>query len=208
MNKKIILIICSIFMLYSIINIQSSYSSDKAIYYDAKEQKITYYNLDKDDLFNNFKNLVPGDIREQEITINTVNLKQGINMYLKFDYAINKDIINSIKIKIYKDNEEVLNDNGMYKIIGGIDKSANLKMVMEVPTSAGNEISGYNNDSFKITFLVENNGKLIEVPQTNNPKTFDKGIMPYVLLFFISLIILIITLINYSKNNFVGKQDN
>ena len=188
MKTKVLLIISFLLVIFSLYNIKSSFSSDKAIYYNAQTKKITYFNIDNQDFFSNFKNLIPGDIREETIKINVVNAKEDVIMYLKMNFEDNRDIIDNVNIRVYIDDTEIIKTGEMFKIIDGNKESVELKLVIEVPTTLENEIANYN-ENFKISFLVEDHNDLVEVP-----KTYDSNIYIYYVILFVSLILLIITI--------------
>lgn len=186
--KKNQMLFLGIFLLIMLLfSLNKTLANEKAIYYDVKNQKLIFSNLYSDDLFDEFKDLIPGDVKEQEIKL-IVNGNEGINMYLKIDHVDNKDILNNIDIKFLKDGNELIKNNEVFKIIDEKDQSATLKMILSIPTSVDNEIEGYNNN-FKMTFYVENNNELEEVP-----KTYENSIMIYYVLLFTSAILLVLVI--------------
>ena len=169
-------------MIISLINIKPTFSSDKTIYYDEANKKFVYYNINIEDVFDEFKDLVPGDEKEQTIKIKVINKKDNANLYLKINYEENKDIIDNLNINVYKNNNEVIKNNEMFKIINSNEEDIDL----------GNEIEEYSNN-FRMTFYVEDNNELIEVP-----KTYD-NILIYLLLLVVSILLMIISFIKLDK---------
>ena len=80
----------------------------------------------------------------------------------------------------------------MFKIINSNEEDIDLKIKVKVPTSLGNEIGEYSNN-FRMTFYVEDNNELIEVP-----KTYD-NILIYLLLLLVSIFLMIISFIKLEK---------
>ena len=188
MKLKLLMVICILLIGLSLFKLQPSFSSEDVIYYDASTNKFIYYNKDNNDLFNDFKNLMPGDIKEQSIKIKVINSNNTVNMYMKINYPENNDIINNLNINVYTNNNEINEDNGIYKISSGED--IDLKVKLELPVSLGNEIENYNN-IFKMSFYVENGDNLVEIP-----KTYDNVFIYFILLFIstVTLFVLIIML--------------
>ena len=78
MKKIIITIVLGLSILTlisSTIKITQAYQSEPTIYYNGKNKEIVYFNVKDKDLFPNLKDLMPGDKKEQEITIYYIEYK-------------------------------------------------------------------------------------------------------------------------------------
>ena len=90
--------------------------------YHGKEQSITFKNTDGTDLFQGFKNLMPGDVREQEMILKAKNMDLYANDRLVVENGL---ILENVKLGTVSDKTSI-----------------QLKAVLKVPTSLGNEVAG------------------------------------------------------------------
>ena len=201
--KKLKLLFCFIFLIilmFSVREISLSYSNEASLYYDGKTKSFVYFN-NNTDLFDDLKDLMPGDKKIQNININLNNIGIDSNMYLKL--IKNDDVLDKLIIKLYK-NDKLLFDNqknlGEYNEFSTIYnnnelKEFDLKLELEVPKELGNELQELT-ASFKWTFVVEDSGKYIEVPNTES----DNRIYMYFITMFISLLMIILLSASVLKN--------
>lgn len=203
MNKiKITLIImCAFFIVFSSINITTAFKNDTVLYYDGKAKSFEYFNLDKKNLFHEFKELMPGDVKVEKLQINTININEKTDFYLKLD--LNEKILNKINLKMFKNDVLIYNsqtdtlDNELIKLYT-FEKNDNISLTLnlEVPEEIGNELSDINS-KLELTFIAETKNEQIEVPNT-----FDdsKIIMQFVIL-LTSLLMMLIILLTLKKEN-------
>lgn len=197
---KIILIISCIFLVaISSINITTAFKNDTVLYYDGKAKSFEYFNLDKKNLFHKFKELMPGDVKTDKLQINTININEKTDFYLKL--YLNEEILNKINLKMFKNDVLIYNsqtdtlDNNLIKL-HTFEKNDNISLTLnlEVPEELGNELSDVNSE-LELTFIAETKNEQIEVPNT-----FDdsKIIMQFVIL-LTSLLMMIIILLTLKE---------
>ncbi len=198
MKKKIIISILLIISLISIYNINRSYNSNNTLYYDGNTKDFTYYNLNQADLFSGFKDLIPGDIREETINIKGVNISKKTNLYIRLDTNIDNDILEHLKITLYKDNEQLEDYKGLIKITDlNNDSNIELKLKLEVPTSVGNVIEDEER-YLSWTFLVEElENEPVVVPVTSS----DNYLIIYILVTILSLTMIVFILTHKEESN-------
>ena len=205
--KILLIFICLILLIISGKEISLSYKTDTVMNYDGKEKSFTYYNTNNTDLFYEFKELMPGDIKKQNIIINLDNIDKKTSMYLSISNSSNNmELLNKLNIKIFKDNNVIYDNKNEYEEYIKLheftkEESFDLVLQIEVPKELGNGLQDLTSD-FKWKFLVEENGELIEVPKTYD----DSNIIFNYIVMFTSLIMIFILLLLKKKEN--KKEDN
>ena len=200
MKKNIYILLLLLIIIYSSYNITSSFSSNNTLIFDGNTNSFTYYNLDSDDLFNEFKDLVPGDIKTQTINIKGVNIKNNSKLYLELNTDINEEVLKYINVTVYKDDIELNKYNDTIIIANFKENdSFTIKIKVEVPIEVDNAIEDLET-SLRWTFLIEENDKLTEVPFTYD----SSNIIVNILTLILSLIAIILLILNTKKNNKVG----
>lgn len=219
--KKIVITI----LLFSVLIIGSSltkitqgYDKLPTICFDGNQKEILFINDDEGDLFNNLKDLMPGDRKEQDIILKVENIKTNTKLYLKINDEDNLLPL-GISIKLYKNGNELKPINGLINL-GNFskDEETTLKVLVEVSNEVGNEIqdSKYNinweifvqenDEDSNTTENISNNpvnnikiteNELLEVPYTYD----DSNINIYIVICIISFIIMIIAIITFLKEN-------
>ena len=199
--KTAIIILLLIAIIYSY-NIASSFNSNNTLIYDGRKNTFTYYNLEQGDLFDEFKDLIPGDVREQTINIKGTNIDKDTTLYLELNTEINEELLNYINVTVYKDDEQLEKYNDKIKIANfKNDDSFTLKIKVEVPVEVDNAIEDLE-VLLKWTFLIEQkektndqNSKPIKVPYT-----YDNGhIITNIITVIISLIGIIMLILKKKK---------
>ena len=187
-----------------------SYASDEVVLeYNGKNNSFKYINTENTDLFKNFKDLMPGDTKEQVITISTKNIKQETKMYLKIsNEGMDELSKNGISLKvfneadcIYDNSKDGNSEQVVYLHTFSNDTEFKIRVVVDVPEDISNEIEELKLN-IKWKFMVEEAGKSVEV---DLPKTSDDvGI--YVFLALVSLIVVIIAMITLRETNSFHKN--
>lgn len=199
-KRVLLILLCIIIMLFSAGKLSYALSTNPTIVYNGLTNNFDFYNVDNNDLFYNFKELMPGDVKEEIINIKVNNIKEKTNMYLTVNYQ-NKDILNDINMTIYVDDSMILDNDSMtsdyvkLKTFNNNDE-LKLKVKVEVSTDAGNELSSFS-QSIKFGLFMENaNDEKIKIPSTID----DSNICIYALVFVVALIALVLILILEKKN--------
>lgn len=191
MKKKILFIIIFLVLLsMSIGNITKAYSNENTLYYDGNKKELIYFNKKDKEVFDQFKNLMPGDEKEQEIIIEANNINTKTDLYLKITekFAFSE----YLDIKLYKNNKELTNLEGKTGIIKihtfNKDEKITLKLKVTIKEELGNEIED-KKSNFKWTFMVQEK-ELIDVPYTYD----SSNLLINLIILFLSLIAIVIIL--------------
>ena len=81
--------------------------------YHGKEQSITFKNTDGTDLFQGFKNLMPGDVREQEMILKAKNITHETSFYLRAECDDEtREILKDVRMDLYA-NDRLVVENGL-----------------------------------------------------------------------------------------------
>lgn len=219
--KKIVITILLFSVLiigFSLTKITQGYDKLPTICFDGNQKEILFINDDEGDLFNNLKDLMPGDRKEQDIILKVENIKTNTKLYLKINDEDNLLPL-GISIKLYKNGNELKPINGLINL-GNFskDEETTLKVLVEVSNEVGNEIQDSkcninweifvqeNDEDSNTTENISNNpvnnieiteNELLEVPYTYD----DSNINIYIVICIISFIIMIIAIITFLKEN-------
>lgn len=198
--KNIFLLFLTFVVVLSSVRLTYSFNNEKTLYYDGNKKEIKYFNLSDKDLFSSFKNLMPGDIKEETIKFKMSNIDSNTNLYINIKENISS--INYLNFKIYK-NDTLIFDNKKDEQpelidLGKFNKDSNfdLKLKLEISKETGNEIQDLKLN-LKLNFIIEENGEQIEVPSTYD----DSNIIINLFVMIISLITLLIMLFKVKKEN-------
>lgn len=186
----VIIIFCFILIILSSSKISKAYKNIPTICYDGLKKEIVFFNANGTDLFKNFKELMPGDKKEQDILLELDNINKKTKILLKNNFN-NNSYLNLFKIIIYIDNIRVEPKND-YIEIGQYedDKKINIKVIIDIPNDLSTEI----NDNINIDweFLVqEDENEIFEVPKTYDNTNINIWIILCIISFIISCLSLI-----------------
>lgn len=204
-KRVLLILICVVIMLFSASKLSYALSPNPTIVYDGLTNDFNFFNVDNNDLFYNFKELVPGDTKEEIINIKVNNISEKRSLYLTVNYQ-NKRILDNINITVYADDNIILDNDSIksdYIKLKTFDNSGKLKLKIkvEVPVFAGNELSDLSQSIRWDLFIENENGDKFKIPSTID----DSNIYTYVLIFIITFIALIFILILENKDR---KGDN
>ena len=196
--KIALIIFLMVIMILNIIDITFSFSTEKMLYYDARKNEITYFNLSRDDLFSSFKGLMPGDLKREQIKFKVGNIRENTKLYIGIEENFSK--IDYLDLKLYKDKTLLFdseNEKEEYILLGYFVNNDEFYLSLElmVPKETGNEIENISND-LKLTFLVESDLDKIEVPSTYD----DSNIITNIIMVISSFIIMMILILKSRKN--------
>ena len=202
MKYKVLIILFLGIIIYSGIKIRPSFSSNAVLYYNGNTKEFTYFNLDKKDVFDDFKDMMPGDTRSQTLTVRAGNIKPGTKLYLKLHSDINEEVLKYINISVYENDKLLSSNEDMIKLYNFTkDDVFTMKVVVEVPTSVGNEVEELI-AHLKWSFMIEEDGNTEEVPRTYDGFNMIK----YISMILVSLVMIII-LIFKIKDNTLNKEE-
>lgn len=179
------------------------------VHYNGKEQSIAFENAEQTDLFLGFKDVMPGDVREQQIVLKAKNITHEISFYLKAECdAQTKEILKDVRMDLYV-GDRLVAENGL--IFEGVklgtvsDKTTlDLTAVLKIPVSLGNEVAG-ENYKIKWYFTAQEDGKEIVSASLSDQKndaaqTGDKEGMLLGLYLAVGGMSLIVIVMRFRKN--------
>lgn len=212
---KIAIILFSIILIsFSFIKITQGYSDLPTIYFDGNKKEILFLNANNGDLFNNLKELMPGDKKSQDILFKLNDVKSETKVFLKVTDKSSKKLPDGITIKLYENGKELEEAEDLINIgTFSQDDEVNLSIEVKVDEEVGNEIQDleYNlNWKFFIQENEENiksennngniknnNDDLLEVPYTYD----NSNVYIYIIICVISFIMMILSIIALKKEN-------
>lgn len=220
--KITILLLSILIFAFSLIEITQGYSQEPTIYFDGRKKEISFINVNNGDLFNNLKDLMPGDIRKQNILLKLDNINTDINVFFKIVDDKTNGLPNEISIKLYSNGNELEQKDGFINL-GTItkDEEVNLEVVVDVPKEVDNEIQGLeHNIKWKIfiqedeesdnmntvtntTDINSNNEEdnLVEVPYTYDNSNINIYIIACIISFLVMIYFIIILKKEKNKDN-------
>lgn len=191
--KKIIILVSILVLAFSITKIGYTLEKNPTIYYDGRKNQIKFINSDNKDLFPELKNLMPGDKKEQGISLKIRNISDVTTLFIKIK---NLDVLPPyITIKTYIDDREI-NTSDEYIKLGSFSEETDidLKVVVTVPKEASNEIENIEHEVVWDFLAQKENSQIEEIPETND------NIIIYIILLITSLIVIIIAIIKLKDN--------
>jgi len=193
-NIKSIKILVFVFSIIILMFSNISYAnSNITLEYNGNNQSFKYVNTKNTDLLSDLKDLMPGDKREQIITIQSKNIKEETKMYLKMNnIGMNELLSNKISFRIYK-GDSIIFDNAIHTASEQLinlhtfskDDAFDMRVVIDVSEEVGNEVEDLTL-SIEWKFMVEEAGEYIDV---DLPQTSD-NIMIYVWLAIFAILML------------------
>lgn len=189
--KRIKIILVLLFFLIFIYSSKEtlSYINTRTLYYDGNTNKFTYINSNNTELFSSFKDLMPGDTREESILFKGDNIKDGSILYI---YMPESEILDYITVNVYENDKLLVTNPSDEEILKKLNKHEEFKIKMElkVDEEATNEIEGATKN-LGIAFLIKN-----DKGETINPQTSDNfKLYLYVGIMIISIIGIILVII-------------
>lgn len=167
-------------------------------------------------LFENFKGIMPGDERNQEIQVRN-NSTGVVNIYLKINpiNAKSKDFLEQLNLKINNQETVIFNDQfasqgsfSDYKLLTKLEPKAkmSLDLLLEVPISLSKEFM-HQEAEIEWLFKVEE----VETKQPTDPNNFPKtGSSTNTLYIVVGLLFILVgkTLYGERKNHHSGPKKN
>lgn len=183
----LILLICTLVSTWAV-SYTIAYSAEPTVRYDGRKQEFYFLNITEKDLFQDLKEVVPGDKITQRIRIGVGNCQKQTEMYLRGESIDADKLPETIKLKVYQGenliSEGSLNEQGNLK--DGVrlyrftkDAEIELQVVLEIPDSIGNEVADLRKEIQWIFTINEYEGTTIFGTASQGvPKTGDKNQIP------------------------------
>lgn len=140
-----------------------------------------------DDLFESFKDLMPGDVKTQKITfVNTAPKKTSLKLYIKANAVLPEDVELLSKLGLtLKKGDETLFDNKADSTVGLEDwvhfatlrngETLDLDATLNVPVTLGNE---FQEADGAVNWLI----KAEEIPDKKTPTGDDNNLVLWIVL--------------------------
>ncbi len=194
--KRELTILSMLLICMMVISLKPVFAATPTIEYSGKDAKITFENITGTDFFENFKGVMPGDIRSQDILLKSKPLEREAGFYLKAECdEKTKELLKDVKINIDVNGEEVVENGIIFDQVklGTVEGKATLpvKITMNFPLTMGNEIAEQELH-VKWYITVQEDGR--EIAQgtlpSGKPQTGDQSnIIKYMVILFITGIV-------------------
>lgn len=193
--RTFLLSLCVLGIGFSCLGLAGAYSASQnpTLVYDGSAHTLTVLHADDTDLFPDFKDLMPGDTRTQEITLKAQQLDGDATLWLKAeDGDDTAQRLQHVTLSIYAGDRLVASGSaaGNDALQRGVelyqfhqDQSVALRVQLTVSTQAGNELAG-TQQPLQWIFTVQDTSGSNPIP----PQTGDSSQpMLWWLLLFVSL---------------------
>ena len=185
-------------IIFSGLKMNQAYNAEPTIYYDGQKKEFAFINIKNRDVFTDLKELMPGDRREQEVTFKAGNINKNTKIFLNVNKN-NYDKSIMQYIKIFANDKELVKDKEYIELANfSKDNVLKLKVVVDVPKEAGNELQDLKYNMDWNILVQEENEKLIDVPNTYD----NINITLYIIIIILSIIIMI-----YSIRQIIKMKD-
>lgn len=124
-----------------------AFASSPEIVYDGKSQKVTFEHVNQTDLFENMKNMMPGDERSQKIILRAKNIHRETSFYLRAQCdEQTKEVLKDLTMDLYCNGKLLMENCFVFEDVklGRVTQKDELELeaVLNVPLSLGNEAAG------------------------------------------------------------------
>ena len=219
MSKNFIKLIALLSVLMLVISSSLSVNADSSVVYDGNANQFIFLpgsDLSPTDLFENFKNVMPGDSITQKITVkNDADNEVKVNIYIKALGARegSEELLSKLHLTVAKsnDNEMAYMFNASANETDGLSEwvllgtlysggEVNLDVTLDVPIELGNEFQdavGYLEWEFKVDeFSID--------PDDPEPPDTGEGYKTYFLIAAAAVVLSVMIVIYRSRSNKVN----
>ena len=176
--------VCGALLLALVLLTGAALADDTAVRYEGGAEKFVFLpgsSYSDSDLFDNFKNVLPGDVIDQKITVSNSTGKQ-VRIYMRAEPVsdADKDFLDQLRLTVKSGDSTIFEgtageQDGLAKntLLGTFKKdgSVELTATLTVPADLGNAYMG-REGRVPWTFLVE------EIPVDDTPQTGDWFSLP------------------------------
>lgn len=201
--RKYIRRVVSLIMLLAWTCTVTAFAADTpTVTYDSAKGTFTFQNLDNDGLFGAFQDLMPGDERTTEISIEMKNLSRSARLYLRAE-PNSEDVegLKTLKLSAKQSGATLDESNGATSLNQNVllgtfsgDSTTVLDVTLTVPVTVGNEMARQTGELQWIFTVQEDGDDPIVVPVTPPQTGDDSHIGLYVTVMLISGIAICILL--------------
>lgn len=193
--RKYIRRVVSLIMLLAWTCTVTAFAADTpTVTYDSAKGTFTFQNLDNDGLFGAFQDLMPGDERTTEISIEMKNLSRSARLYLRAEpNSEDVEVLKTLKLSVKQSGTILdesnratsLNQNVLLGTFSG-DSTTVLDVTLTVPVTVGNEMARQTGELQWIFTVQEDGDDPIVVPVPPPQTGDDSHIGLYVTVMLIS----------------------
>lgn len=201
--RKYIRRVVSLIMLLAWTCTVTAFAADTpTVTYDSAKGTFTFQNLDNDGLFGAFQDLMPGDERTTEISIEMKNLSRSARLYLRAEpNSEDVEVLKTLKLSVKQSGATLDESNGATSLNQNVllgtfsgDSTTVLDVTLTVPVTVGNEMARQTGELQWIFTVQEDGNDPIVVPVTPPQTGDDSHIGLYVTVMLISGIAICILL--------------
>lgn len=193
-KTKILILLILLIVLFSFSWETLAFLNSKTLYYNGNTNKFSYINTNNTELFDSFKELMPGDTAEESILFKGTNIKEGSTLYIEVK---DDEILDFVNVEVYEDENLVTSNPTNETILKALNKNEEfeIKIKLKVDENVGNEIENLEK-KLNISFVIKNpNGDVI------SPKTGDSSRLLINLIIMVISLVGIIYTIFYKRNH-------
>ena len=193
-KTKILILLILLIVLFSFSWETLAFLNSKTLYYNGNTNKFSYINTNNTELFDSFKELMPGDTAEESILFKGTNIKEGSTLYIEVK---DDEILDFVNVEVYEDENLVTSNPTNETILKALNKNEEfeIKLKLKVDENVGNEIDNLEK-KLNISFVIKNpNGDVI------SPKTGDSSRLLINLIIMVISLVGIIYTIFYKRNH-------
>lgn len=161
MKKKFVKWIAMLLLIagigYSTVSLTMAYSgSEPTLVYNGSSHSFSYLNTDGENLFTEFSDLMPGDTRTQTFLLQGTGLSTETTFYLKATVPSgDEDLLKQMTMSISADGTKVSSGTAAEEHLASDvklvslpkDGTSEITVSLSVPTSLGNELSDFEQQS-------------------------------------------------------------
>ena len=193
-KTKILILLILLIVLFSFSWETLAFLNSKTLYYNGNTNKFSYINTNNTELFDSFKELMPGDTAEESILFKGTNIKEGSTLYIEVK---DDEILDFVNVEVYEDENLVTSNPTNETILKALNKNEEfeIKIKLKVDENVGKEIENLEK-KLNISFVIKNhNGDVI------SPKTGDSSRLLINLIIMVISLVGIIYTIFYKRNH-------
>ncbi len=193
-KTKILILLILLIVLFSFSWETLAFLNSKTLYYNGNTNKFSYINTNNTELFDSFKELMPGDTAEESILFKGTNIKEGSTLYIEVK---DDEVLDFVNVEVYEDENLVTSNPTNETILKALNKNEEfeIKIKLKVDENVGNEIENLEK-KLNISFVIKNpNGDVI------SPKTGDSSRLLINLIIMVISLVGIIYTIFYKRNH-------
>lgn len=179
--KSVLLLLCCLGVAVSCMGLAFAYTAFQTptVLYNGRDHTLTLLNTQGTDLLPDMKDLMPGDVRTQQITLQARELDGEATIWLRADCDDDTlQALSQVTLSVYSQDRLVATGPaaGGYALENGVElgqfsrsSTIPLRVELAVSAQAGNELAGLQEHLRWIFTVQDTSGSRPVVPQTGDP---------------------------------------